>query len=276
MRAVVVDPRGAPCRRTYRSPSARASSCEVLACGLCGSDVEKLTPAFAGRVLGHEVVARTADGRRVALVHHAPCGSCERCSAGRESTCEAFRPRRSSREASRSACSRPRGGSSSPTGSTTRAERAVEPLACVLRGAERVPRGRVLVVGTWVRRTALRAGARAPRRRRLRDRRRPAQGGPRARRAGRRCGDLRAGRRRHGARRALAGRDDAALRRCRAGAERSRVPARAHGARLALLHPAPHAGGGRRCCPSSTSRSRPCCRSSGSARGSRRSGRARR
>ena len=47
---------------------------QVLATGLCGSDVEKLGVAPAGTVLGHEVVARRTDGARVALVHHRPCG----------------------------------------------------------------------------------------------------------------------------------------------------------------------------------------------------------
>ncbi len=41
-------------------------------------------------MLGHEVVAVTAEKRRVALVHHLPCGECERCRNGHESTCEVF------------------------------------------------------------------------------------------------------------------------------------------------------------------------------------------
>ena len=49
----------------------------VLACGLCGSDVEKLGREHAGTVLGHEVVARDGGRRRVALVHHRPCGECD-------------------------------------------------------------------------------------------------------------------------------------------------------------------------------------------------------
>jgi len=62
---------------------------EVLACGLCGSDVEKLGRGPAGTVLGHEVVV--PDGaRRLALVHHRPCGECERCRSGHESTCDVF------------------------------------------------------------------------------------------------------------------------------------------------------------------------------------------
>jgi hypothetical protein len=35
----------------------------VLACGLCGSDVEKIGRAPVGTVLGHEVVAETPDAR---------------------------------------------------------------------------------------------------------------------------------------------------------------------------------------------------------------------
>ncbi len=118
----------------------------VLAVGLCGSDVEKIGRAPEGTVLGHEVVARRAGGKRVALLHHLPCGDCERCQAGHESTCEAF--------------SDPTivpGGFAEEVAATKGVELPdeiddatgtyVEPLACVLRGAERVPRGRVLVVG---------------------------------------------------------------------------------------------------------------------------------
>jgi len=118
----------------------------VLACGLCGSDVEKIGLAPKGTVLGHEVVARGADGARVALLHHLPCGECERCLAGHESTCEAF-----------SAPTIVPGGFAEHVAATAgvvlpdelddATGTYVEPLACVLRGAERVPRGRVLVVG---------------------------------------------------------------------------------------------------------------------------------
>ena len=90
--------------------------------------------------------AELGDGRRVALVHHASCGECERCLAGHESTCERFA----------APTIRPGGFAE-----RVRAEAwvevpedwpdwrgtMVEPLACVLRGAARVPRGRVLIVG---------------------------------------------------------------------------------------------------------------------------------
>ena len=142
MRVVVLDAGGRPRLADLPAPE---PSLEVLACGLCGSDVEKLTAAHAGEVLGHEVVVR--DGaHRLALVHHRPCGRCERCRSGHESTCEEF-----------AAPTIVPGGFAERVGVAEGVEvddalddaRAtmVEPLACVLRGAERVPRGRVLVVG---------------------------------------------------------------------------------------------------------------------------------
>ncbi len=117
----------------------------VLACGLCGSDVEKLGHAPAGTVLGHEVVVQQGD-RRIALVHHRPCGECERCRAGHETTCADF--------------AEPTilpGGLAEHVEATDGVElpgslddargTMVEPLGCVLRGVARIPRGRVLVAG---------------------------------------------------------------------------------------------------------------------------------
>src|SRR5829696_8145398 len=88
VRAVVLDEAGQP--RLAEAPAPPEPAMRVLACGLCGSDVEKLGRAPAGTVLGHEVVAQGADGRRIALVHHLPCGECERCEGGHETTCERF------------------------------------------------------------------------------------------------------------------------------------------------------------------------------------------
>lgn len=147
MHAVVVDAEGVPRLAELADPDGDGELVAVLACGLCGSDVEKLGPAAAGLVLGHEVVGRTGDGRRVALVHHAPCGECERCRAGHESTCERFR-----------APTILPGGFAEralATGGVVELPDAVddalgtyaEPLACVLRALERVPRGDAIVVG---------------------------------------------------------------------------------------------------------------------------------
>ena len=146
VRAVVLDEAGEPRLADVPEPQGPGELVRVRACGLCGSDVEKLERGGAGTVLGHEVAAETEDGRRVALVHHLPCGECERCRAGNESTCEEFRRATivpggfAERVAAREWVEVP---SAIDDAHAT----MVEPLACVLRGAERVPHGRVLVVG---------------------------------------------------------------------------------------------------------------------------------
>ena len=144
MRAVVLHERGEP--RLGDLPAPPGPTLSVLACGLCGSDVEKLGRAPAGTVLGHEVVARRSDGARVALIHHRPCGACERCLAGHETTCESFAaptivPGGFAEEVAEA------DGVVLPDGIDDALGTYLEPLACVVRGAERVPRGRVLVVG---------------------------------------------------------------------------------------------------------------------------------
>jgi L-iditol 2-dehydrogenase len=142
VRAVVLDADGRPRLAEVPEPN---SPVDVLACGLCGSDVEKLGRAPAGTVLGHEVVVR-AEGIRLAVVHHRPCGECAECLAGHGTTCAQFAA-----------------PTIVPGGFAERVEAAdgvelpdslddahatmVEPLGCVLRGVERVPQGRVLVVG---------------------------------------------------------------------------------------------------------------------------------
>jgi L-iditol 2-dehydrogenase len=142
VRAVVLDADGRPRLAEVPEPN---SPVDVLACGLCGSDVEKLGRAPAGTVLGHEVVVQ-AEGRRLALVHHRPCGECAECLAGHGTTCAQFAA-----------------PTIVPGGFAERVEAVdgvelpdslddahatmVEPLGCVLRGVERVPQGRVLVVG---------------------------------------------------------------------------------------------------------------------------------
>jgi L-iditol 2-dehydrogenase len=145
VRAVVLDEQGQPALADVAEPDGDGELVRVLACGLCGSDVEKIGVAAAGTVLGHEVVAET-DGRRVALVHHLPCGECERCRAGHESTCEEFRAATivpgGFAEQVRTAETLP-----VPDGIADATATYAEPLACVLRAAERLPRGRVLVVG---------------------------------------------------------------------------------------------------------------------------------
>ena len=71
--------------------------------GFCGTDLFKLdsSAAAAGTVLGHELVGEVivlgggvtgfAEGDRVAVPHHVPCGTCHLCRCGNETMCEVFR-----------------------------------------------------------------------------------------------------------------------------------------------------------------------------------------
>jgi L-iditol 2-dehydrogenase len=146
VRAIVIDATRKPTLAELPEPDGDGELVRVLACGLCGTDVQKLGQAAAGTVLGHEVVARTDNARRVVLVHHLPCGECERCRVGHESTCARF-----------SAATIVPGGFAErvraretielPDGIPDEVGTLAEPLACVLRALERIPRGRVLVVG---------------------------------------------------------------------------------------------------------------------------------
>ncbi|MBV8735241.1 MAG: alcohol dehydrogenase catalytic domain-containing protein, partial [Solirubrobacterales bacterium] len=76
--------------------------CDVLACGVCASDVtDWYVSAKLPAVLGHEptgVVTAVGEGLntvalgdRVVIHHHAPCGECRRCRRGHETLCERFR-----------------------------------------------------------------------------------------------------------------------------------------------------------------------------------------
>ena len=117
-----------------------------MRCGLCGSDVEKLGRAARGTVLGHEVAGELENGARVTVMHRVPCGTCERCLAGHQSTCGEFRELRI---APGGFAEQLRATHCVPLPDTLGELDGiwVEPLACVLRAAELVPRGRVLVVG---------------------------------------------------------------------------------------------------------------------------------
>jgi L-iditol 2-dehydrogenase len=143
VRAVVLDAEGQPRLADVPAPGAPI---RVLASGLCGSDLEKVGHAPAGTVLGHEVVAERQDGTRVALLHHLPCGECERCQAGHESTCAAFAAATIIPGGFADAVAAAE-GVELPSGIDDATGTYVEPLACVLRGVERVPQGRVLIVG---------------------------------------------------------------------------------------------------------------------------------
>jgi L-iditol 2-dehydrogenase len=143
---VVLDTDGLPDVVDLPEPSGAGLLVRVRACGLCGSDVEKLGRAAGGTVLGHEVVGELENGARVTVVHRVPCGLCERCRAGHQSTCGEFRE---VRIAPGGFAERLRATHCVPLPDTFGELDGiwVEPLACVLRGVELIPSGRVLVVG---------------------------------------------------------------------------------------------------------------------------------
>jgi L-iditol 2-dehydrogenase len=142
--------------------------CQVLACGVCASDVTDWY--VAGKlpaVLGHEpagVVTAVGEGvqtvsvgDRVAIHHHAPCGECRRCRRGHETLCDRFRATRLD----------PGGFAEQvrvqselvdellrlPDGLDPIAATFIEPLACILRAQDRAglrPGDSLLVVGAGV------------------------------------------------------------------------------------------------------------------------------
>ena len=133
-------------------PGAGEVVCDVLACGVCASDVtDWYVAAKLPAVLGHEPVGvvsavgegvtAVAVGDRVAIHHHAPCGECRRCRRGHETLCERFRAIRLD----------PGGFAEKvrlvpelvdellpvPDGLDPVAATFVEPLACVIRAQDR-------------------------------------------------------------------------------------------------------------------------------------------
>jgi L-iditol 2-dehydrogenase len=146
VRAIVLDNAGQPAVAELPEPEGEGELVRVRACGLCGTDVQKIGRRPEGTVLGHEVVAEREDGSRVALVHHLPCGRCERCRAGHESTCEYFRAA-TILPGGFAERVRAREGIPLPDDVDDAAATFAEPLACVLRAVDRVPPGRVLVLG---------------------------------------------------------------------------------------------------------------------------------
>lgn len=71
-------------------------------CGLCGSDIVKITQQAAPPVkLGHELTGTIVErgrlvenfevGQRVVVAHHVPCGACHYCRHGNYSMCATFK-----------------------------------------------------------------------------------------------------------------------------------------------------------------------------------------
>jgi L-iditol 2-dehydrogenase len=73
---------------------------QVAGCGLCGSDILKITDAATPPVaLGHELTGTVAasrtprfvPGQRLVVAHHVPCGACAYCVRGSPTMCAAFK-----------------------------------------------------------------------------------------------------------------------------------------------------------------------------------------
>ncbi|MCX5788122.1 MAG: alcohol dehydrogenase catalytic domain-containing protein [Elusimicrobia bacterium] len=130
----------------------------VEACGLCGTDIVKITQSKAAPPLplGHEVAGRIAAlgegvkgfavGDRVLVAHHVPCGECHFCKRGSETMCPEFKrtnldpggfselTRVSARHVARTMLKLPKRLDYA-------AASQVEPLACCLRNAKRLALG---------------------------------------------------------------------------------------------------------------------------------------
>src|SRR5215213_3776519 len=142
MRAVALDSDGLPELVELPQPQGAGLLVRVRACGLCGSDVEKIGRAHAGLVLGHEVEGEFENGDRVTVVHHVPCGTCERCAPGSGEFRETRIDPGGFSEYLRATQCVPLPASLGDLDGVW-----VEPLACVLRAVDLVPRGRAIVVG---------------------------------------------------------------------------------------------------------------------------------
>ncbi|MBV8945836.1 MAG: alcohol dehydrogenase catalytic domain-containing protein [Solirubrobacterales bacterium] len=142
--------------------------CEVLACGVCASDVTDwyVAPRLPA-VLGHELVGTISalgpgatapePGTRVAIHHHVPCGECRRCRRGHETLCERFRATRLDpggfAEKVRITQDLTAELLELPPGLDPATATFIEPLACVLRAQDRAavqPGDALLVVGAGV------------------------------------------------------------------------------------------------------------------------------
>ena len=196
MRAVVLDARGEPALADVAEPAGdgpRSGRSRLRAVRL-GRWRRSAAPPRA-RCSGTRSSPRPPTAVAWPSIHHAGCGDCNRCLAGHESTCERVRRADDRPRRLRRAGARGRLGRASRRG--RRRPRNVRRAARL-----RAPRSRAGSSGPRARRrqrlhrAAVRGGARAPRRHRVRGRPAPAPGRRRPRRTGR-CGrPLRPGRRR--------------------------------------------------------------------------------
>lgn len=81
--------------RPRPTPAAGERDIEIEMAGICGSDMSGFLGHSPRRkpplTLGHELVGRTTDGRRVVANPLIVCGKCTRCLSGQQNLCEKWR-----------------------------------------------------------------------------------------------------------------------------------------------------------------------------------------
>jgi len=142
---------------------------QVMACGICGSDVmEWYRVQKAPRVLGHEVAGIVSEagkdvrswvpGERIVATHHVPCNSCRYCLEGHHSVCDSlrttnFHPGGFSQYLRLPAVNVDRGLLRLPDELSFDEGTFIEPLGCAVRGqrfAGVAPGKSVLVIGSGI------------------------------------------------------------------------------------------------------------------------------
>jgi threonine dehydrogenase-like Zn-dependent dehydrogenase len=97
MRALVYTAPGQVTMEDLPRPQAGPGECEIAiqTAGICGSDISGFLGHSRRRVpplvLGHELVGRTADGRRVVANPLISCGRCTACLGGAQNLCSSWR-----------------------------------------------------------------------------------------------------------------------------------------------------------------------------------------
>ena len=139
----------------------------VRGCGLCGSDILKVTSpeTKAPAVFGHEVVGEIArvgagvsgfhEGQRVVAAHHVPCFACHYCRRGSPSMCRHFKRSNLDPGGFAELCRVPAPNArhatfALPESMSDETASFTEPLACCLRAVKRCrvePGDAVVVVG---------------------------------------------------------------------------------------------------------------------------------
>ena len=92
MRAVRNTPDGPAVIDVAEPSGASIVRVDVVASGICSSDLLGIDMGPEPVTLGHEFSARTPSGEIVAVLPNAPCGSCDQCVEGRVQLCRVLRP----------------------------------------------------------------------------------------------------------------------------------------------------------------------------------------